>query len=151
MQGLTPLLSQTSCAAGNGRFWNIHRTHPDESASDSDLFEYLRFYRKTKFKFIVDENQPLLVLFLHFRRETRHKMGLRVCVCVRVCVCPCVRVCVCPCVCPCVSVCVCPCVCVRVCVSVCVCLYVCVSVYSFGPPLTISIPVMRLIRNFDYI
>ena len=31
--------------------------------------------------------------------------------------------------------------------SVCVCLCVCVSVYSFGPPLTISIPVMRLIRN----
>ena len=29
MQGVTPLLlSQTSCAAGNGRFWNIHRTHP---------------------------------------------------------------------------------------------------------------------------
>ena len=29
MQGVTPLLlSRTSCAAGNGRFWNIHRTHP---------------------------------------------------------------------------------------------------------------------------
>ena len=28
---------------------------------------------------------------------------------------------------------------------------VCVSVYSFGPPLIISIPVMRLIRNFGYI
>ena len=28
---------------------------------------------------------------------------------------------------------------------------VCVCVYSFGPPLTISIPVMRLIRNFGYI
>ena len=40
-------------------------------------------------------------------------------------------------------------VCVSVCVCVCVCL--CVSVYSFGPPLTISIPVMRLIRNFVYI
>ena len=27
--GVTPLLlSGTSCAAGNGRFWNIHRTHP---------------------------------------------------------------------------------------------------------------------------
>ena len=29
MQGVTPLLlSQTSYAARNGRFWNIHRTHP---------------------------------------------------------------------------------------------------------------------------
>ena len=29
MQGVTPLLfSTSSCAAGNGRFWNIHRTHP---------------------------------------------------------------------------------------------------------------------------
>ena len=28
MQGVTPLLSRTSCASGNGRFWNIHRTHP---------------------------------------------------------------------------------------------------------------------------
>ena len=25
-QGVTPLLSQNSCAAGNGRFWNIHLT-----------------------------------------------------------------------------------------------------------------------------
>ena len=29
MQGVTPLLlSRTSCTPGNGRFWNIHRTHP---------------------------------------------------------------------------------------------------------------------------
>ena len=29
MQGATALLlSRTSCAAGNGRLWNIHRTHP---------------------------------------------------------------------------------------------------------------------------
>ena len=28
MHGVTPLLSRTSYAAGNGRFWNIHRTHP---------------------------------------------------------------------------------------------------------------------------
>ena len=30
MQGITPLalLSRTSCAGSNGRFWNIHRTHP---------------------------------------------------------------------------------------------------------------------------
>ena len=29
MQRITPLLlSRTSCAAGNGTFWNIHRTHP---------------------------------------------------------------------------------------------------------------------------
>ena len=28
MQGVTPLLSWISCAADNGRFWNIHRTHP---------------------------------------------------------------------------------------------------------------------------
>ena len=29
MQGVTPLLlSWISCAAGNGRFWNIHRTRP---------------------------------------------------------------------------------------------------------------------------
>ena len=28
MQGVTPLLlSQNSCATGNGRFWNIHRIH----------------------------------------------------------------------------------------------------------------------------
>ena len=27
MQGVT-LLSRNSCAAGNGRFWNFHRTHP---------------------------------------------------------------------------------------------------------------------------
>ena len=48
-----------------------------------------------------------------------------------------------------VYVCVCVCVCVRVCVCVCVC--VCVSVYNFGPSLTISKPVNRWIRNFDYI
>ena len=40
---------------------------------------------------------------------------------------------------------------VSVCVCVCVCVCVSVSVYSFGPPLTISIPVMQLIRNFGYI
>ena len=28
MQGVTPLLSRTSCAAGNGRLWNIYRTQP---------------------------------------------------------------------------------------------------------------------------
>ena len=28
MQGVTPLLSRISCTAGNGRFWNIHRTYP---------------------------------------------------------------------------------------------------------------------------
>ena len=28
MQGVTPLLSRTSCAAGNGRFWDVHLTHP---------------------------------------------------------------------------------------------------------------------------
>ena len=29
IHGVTPLLlSRTSCAAGNGRLWNIHRTHP---------------------------------------------------------------------------------------------------------------------------
>ena len=29
MQGVTPLLlSRSSCAAGDGRLWNIHRTHP---------------------------------------------------------------------------------------------------------------------------
>ena len=29
MQGFTPLLlSWTSCAAGKGKFWNIHRSHP---------------------------------------------------------------------------------------------------------------------------
>ena len=28
MHGVTPLLAQNSSAAGNGRFWNIHRTHP---------------------------------------------------------------------------------------------------------------------------
>ena len=29
MQGVASLLlSRTSCAASNGRFWNIHRTHP---------------------------------------------------------------------------------------------------------------------------
>ena len=29
IQGVAPLLlSRTSCIAGNGRFWNIHRTHP---------------------------------------------------------------------------------------------------------------------------
>ena len=28
MQGVLPLLSQTSSAPGNGRFWNIHPTHP---------------------------------------------------------------------------------------------------------------------------
>ena len=36
---------------------------------------------------------------------------------------------------------------VCVCVSMCVCL----SVYNFGPPLSISKPVIRLIRNFGYI
>ena len=37
VQGITPLLlSRTSCAAGNGRFWNIHRTHP-MSPCDYDL------------------------------------------------------------------------------------------------------------------
>ena len=43
------------------------------------------------------------------------------------------------------------CVCVCVCLCVCVCVSVCVSVYNFGPPLTISKPVIRLIRNFGYI
>ena len=28
MQGVTPLLSRAPFAAGNGRFWNSHRTHP---------------------------------------------------------------------------------------------------------------------------
>ena len=29
IQGVTPLLlSRTSCTAGNGRFWIIHRTNP---------------------------------------------------------------------------------------------------------------------------
>ena len=28
IQGVTPLLSRTSCATGNERFWNIHLTHP---------------------------------------------------------------------------------------------------------------------------
>ena len=28
VQGVTPLLSRTSCAAGNGRFWNIHLAQP---------------------------------------------------------------------------------------------------------------------------
>ena len=51
----------------------------------------------------------LLILFLHFRRKTGHKMGLGVCVCV--CVCVCVRL----------SVCVCVCLCVWICVYVCVC------------------------------
>ena len=27
MQTVTPLMSRTSCTAGSGRFWNIHRTH----------------------------------------------------------------------------------------------------------------------------
>ena len=37
-QGVTPLLlPRTSCAAGNGRFRNIHRTHP-MSPCDYDLF-----------------------------------------------------------------------------------------------------------------
>ena len=35
MQGATPqLLSWTFCAAGNGRFWNIHRTHPIHSSPE---------------------------------------------------------------------------------------------------------------------
>ena len=34
--------------------------------------------------------------------------------------------------------------------GVCVCMCVCVSVYNFGPPLSISKPVIRLIRNFGY-
>ena len=37
MQSVTPLLSRTSCAAGNGRFWNIHPTYP-MSSCDYDLF-----------------------------------------------------------------------------------------------------------------
>ena len=37
MQGATPLLlSRTSCAAGNARFWNTHRTNP-MSLCDYDL------------------------------------------------------------------------------------------------------------------
>ena len=40
MQGVTPLLlSRTSCAASNGRFWNIHPPYsPDMSPWDYDLF-----------------------------------------------------------------------------------------------------------------
>ena len=38
MQEVTPLLlSRISCAAGNGRFWNIHCTHP-MSPCDYNLF-----------------------------------------------------------------------------------------------------------------
>ena len=38
MQGVTPLLlSWASCAADNGRFWNIHRIHP-MSPCDYDTF-----------------------------------------------------------------------------------------------------------------
>ena len=37
MQGVTPLLSRTSCAAGNGRFWNIHRTHPMTSGPTNSV------------------------------------------------------------------------------------------------------------------
>ena len=51
----------------------------------------------------------------------------------------------------CVCVCLCVCVCVCVCLYVCVCVCVCVSVYNFGPPLSISKPVIRLIRNFGHI
>ena len=68
-----------------------------------------------------------LILFLHFLRKIYYRMGLGVRVCVRACVSVCLSVCVCQCVC------------------------VCVCVYSFGPPLTIFIPVMRLIRNVGYI
>ena len=63
----------------------------------------------------ISQGDWFLVLFLFFRRKTRHKIGLGVCVCVCVCVC------------------------------------VFVSVYSFGPPLTISKPVIRLRRSFGYI
>ena len=44
-------------------------------------------------------------------------------------------------------VCVCVCVCLCVCVSVCVCVCLCVCV-KFWSPLSISKPVIRLIRNF---
>ena len=55
------------------------------------------------------------------------------------------------CVCVCVSVCVCVCMCVCLYVCVCMCVCVCVSVYNFGPPLSISKPVIRLKQNFGYI
>ena len=55
MQGVTLLLSRTSCAPGNGRFWNIHRTRT-MSLCDYDLFVKVkeslrgtRFNRRDKF------------------------------------------------------------------------------------------------------
>ena len=42
MQGVTPLLSRTSCAAGNLRFWNIHRNQPDMSPCAYDLFDKVK-------------------------------------------------------------------------------------------------------------
>ena len=41
MQGVIPLLSRISCAAGNGRFLNIHRTHP-MSPCVYDLFAQVK-------------------------------------------------------------------------------------------------------------
>ena len=87
------------------------------------LFSYLLLVHGITFQ------KDFLVLFLPFRRKTRLIKWASVCVSVYVCVC----------------------VCLCVCVSMRVCLYVCVSVYSFGPPLTISKPVIRFIRNFGYI
>ena len=73
-----------------------------------------------------------LGLFLHFRRKTRLTKQASVCVCACVCVYVCMYVCM------------------YVCVCVCVCLCVCVC-KILVPPLTISKPVIRLIRNFGYI
>ena len=56
----------------------------------------------------------------------RRPLGIKVCVCERLCVCVCVCVCVKVCVSVCVSVCACVCMCMCMCLRVCVC--VCVSV-----------------------
>ena len=42
---------------------------------------------------IIYLHNQVRVLFLFFRRKTRHKIGLCMCVCVCVCMCVCLRVC----------------------------------------------------------
>ena len=77
------------------------------------------------------------------------------CVCVCVCVCMCLCVCMCACFHVCMFVFVCVHMHVHVCAyaysCVCACMCVCVCACKILVPLTISKPLIRLIRNFGYI
>ena len=63
VQGVTPLLlSWISCAAGNGRFWNIHCTHLIRAHCDYNLFAKVK--------------EPLWRIRFNTRDELIHAKGM---------------------------------------------------------------------------